>query len=308
MSGAGVADRSLDLLVTGAQDARHTVVLAHGAGQPMDGAAMELLAAAFTRAGVRVVRFEFPYMSRRRATGRSTAPDREPVLEQAWRSVIAQVAALPLGRRAASAAPGVGTAGTGADMAATGAATAGTGAGTAAPGVGTAGTGAGTAAAGGGTAAAAVGTATGTPTGTAAGSPNAAPTRTATGNPTGTPGGGLVIGGRSMGGRIASMVADDCGVRALLCFAYPFHPPGRPDRLRTAHLARLRTPTLILQGERDPFGSPAEVASYALPAAITVHWIADGDHSFKPRKRSGRTLQDNLADAVQRSVSFLDRL
>ena len=290
MSDGGAADRSLDLLVTGAPDARHTVVLAHGAGQPMDGAAMELFAAAFTRAGVRVVRFEFPYMSRRRATGRSTAPDREPVLEQTWRSVIAQVAALPLGR---SNTPSVGT------VAAAGAGTAVTGAGTAAAGAGTAVTGAGTAVTGAGTAVTGAGTAA-TGAGTAAG--------TATGTFTGTPGGGLVIGGRSMGGRIASMVADDCGVRALLCFAYPFHPPGRPDRLRTAHLARLRTPTLILQGERDPFGSPAEVASYALPAAITVHWIADGDHSFKPRKRSGRTLQDNLADAVQRSVSFLAQL
>ena len=82
-------------------------------------------------------------------------------------------------------------------------------------------------------------------------------------------------------------------------------PPGRPDKLRTAHLANLRTPTLILQGERDPFGNPEEVAGYRLSPAVAVHWIGDGDHGFKPRKRSGRTLEQNTAEAVTRTVAFL---
>lgn len=115
----------------------------------------------------------------------------------------------------------------------------------------------------------------------------------------------LAIGGRSLGGRIASLVADECGVGALICFAYPFHPPGRLDKPRTAHLADLRTPTLILQGERDPFGNRAEVAGYRLSSALTVHWIADGDHGLKPRKRSGRTLEQNTAAAVARTAAFL---
>ena len=207
----------MELLITGPAAARHTLVLAHGAGQAMDADAMELLAGALAQAGVRVVRFEFPYMQRRRATGRAGGPDRQPVLEETWRAVIAQVAADHSGGGAA----------------------------------------------------------------------------------------GLAIGGRSMGGRIASLVADECGVAALVCYAYPFHPPGRPDKLRTAHLAELRTPTLILQGERDPFGTREEVAGYRLSPAVTVQWIGDGDHGFKPRKRSGRTLEQNTAEAVARTVTFL---
>ena len=207
----------MELLITGPAAARHTLVLAHGAGQAMDADAMELLAGALAQAGVRVVRFEFPYMQRRRATGRAGGPDRQPVLEETWRAAIAQVAADHTGEGAA----------------------------------------------------------------------------------------GLAIGGRSMGGRIASLVADECGVAALVCFAYPFHPPGRPDKLRTAHLAELRTPTLILQGERDPFGTREEVAGYRLSPAVTVQWIGDGDHGFKPRRRSGRTLEQNTAAAVARTVTFL---
>ena len=72
----------------------------------------------------------------------------------------------------------------------------------------------------------------------------------------------LVIGGKSMGGRMASMLADEVGARGLVCLGYPFHPPGKPEQLRTAHLDALRTPTLIVQGTRDPFGTPDEVAGY----------------------------------------------
>ena len=85
-------ETQMELLITGPADARHTLVLAHGAGQPMDGDAMELLAGGLAQAGVRVVRFEFPYMQRRRATGRGGGPDRQPVLEETWRAVIARVA------------------------------------------------------------------------------------------------------------------------------------------------------------------------------------------------------------------------
>ena len=74
----------------------------------------------------------------------------------------------------------------------------------------------------------------------------------------------LIVGGKSLGGRIASMVADESAVRGLVCLGYPFHPPGRPQNPRVDHLRRLRTPALILQGARDPFGSPEEVRGYAL--------------------------------------------
>lgn len=114
----------------------------------------------------------------------------------------------------------------------------------------------------------------------------------------------LVIGGKSMGGRIASMVADETGVDALVCLGYPFHPPGKPEKLRTAHLRDLRTRTLILQGTRDPFGKPEEVAGYELSDSIRVEWIEDGDHSFKPRKKSGRTEAQNLTEAVEQMARF----
>jgi predicted alpha/beta-hydrolase family hydrolase len=98
----------------------------------------------------------------------------------------------------------------------------------------------------------------------------------------------VAIGGKSYGGRVASMVADELHasgtVSSLVCLGYPFHPPGKPEALRTAHLLELRTPALICQGARDPFGGPDEVAGYGLPTAIEVRWF-DGDHDVQPRTR-----------------------
>ncbi len=187
------------------------VVLAHGAGGSMDSPFLNDFARGLAARGLRVARFEFPYMRARRETGRGGAPDREPALREAWRAAIERL--------------------------------------------------------GGGPA--------------------------------------LVIGGKSLGGRIASLVADEVGARGLLCLGYPFHPPGRQDRLRTRHLESLRTPALILQGTRDPFGVPDEVAGYALSEAVRVSWIEDGDHSWKPRVRSGRTLAQNLEEGVQQAAEFV---
>lgn len=195
------------------------LVLAHGAGGAMDEPGLDAIARGVAAAGVRVARFEFPYMAARRADGRRRPPDREPVLLDTWRAVMAQL--------------------------------------------------------GGGASAA-----------------NAR---------------NLAIGGRSLGGRMASRIADELGVRALVCLGYPFHPPRQPARLRTAHLAALRTPTLIVQGTRDPFGTPDEVAGYALSPAIEIAWIEDGDHGFAPRRSSGRTRADNLAAVVAHVTAFLIR-
>jgi hypothetical protein len=115
----------------------------------------------------------------------------------------------------------------------------------------------------------------------------------------------LVIGGKSMGGRIASMVADDAGVLGLVCLGYPFHPPGKLEKTRTSHLEHLRTPTLILQGTRDSFGSREEVRDYRLAKAIRIEWLEDGDHSFKPRVRSGRTEADNVRAAIALAAEFI---
>ena len=115
----------------------------------------------------------------------------------------------------------------------------------------------------------------------------------------------LFIGGKSMGGRIASMIADEMDALGLICFGYPFHPPGNPARLRVEHLRTLQTPTLIIQGERDPFGTPEDVASYELAPSIHIEWITDGDHSLKPRKSSGATESGNLDRAIQFAADFI---
>lgn len=116
----------------------------------------------------------------------------------------------------------------------------------------------------------------------------------------------LVIGGKSLGGRMASMMADRNRVRGLVCLGYPFHPPGRPETLRIEHLLHIHTPTLILQGARDPFGTQADVAGYPLSSAIRLHWLADGDHGFKPRVVSGRTEQQNWLEALAAVSHFIE--
>lgn len=187
------------------------LVLAHGAGAAMDSPFLANFAAGLAEQGVRVARFEFPYMRERRVSGARKPPDREPSLRRAW---LAAIAALGGGGR-------------------------------------------------------------------------------------------LVIGGKSLGGRIASLIADEAAARGLVCLGYPFLPPGSARPPRTAHLGGLRTPTLIVQGTRDPFGGPAEVAGYTLAAGIRLHWIEDGDHSLVPRKASGRTAAQNLAEAIAAVAAFV---
>ncbi|MCH8111448.1 MAG: alpha/beta hydrolase [Proteobacteria bacterium] len=211
-------DRSSDpsgtFLIDGDANAATTVVLAHGAGAPMDTPFMDAFAQGLGAAGLCVVRFEFPFMRARRSEGKRKPPDRAPVLLGAWRSVIA-----------------------------------------------------------------------------------------ALGDP-----GTLVIGGKSMGGRMASMVADEAGVKGVACLGYPFHPSGKPEQTRTDHLESMRTQTLIVQGTRDSLGKPEEVAGYSLSNAVRVHWLEAGDHSFKPTKASGRTLEQNWQEGIAAVTEFVEGL
>jgi hypothetical protein len=197
----------------GSRDAADLLVLAHGAGAPANTPFLESVAAGLAEAGIGVARFEFPYMRARRSGGRG-APDRAPVLRQAWLEVIARLGGGPR----------------------------------------------------------------------------------------------LVIGGKSMGGRIAADVADLAGARGLVCLGFPFHPPRQPAKLRSAALAKIRTPTLIVQGTRDLFGSREEVGGYSLSPAVRLCWIEDGDHSFAPRRSSGRTTQQNVALAIAEVVAFVRQL
>ena len=119
--------------------------------------------------------------------------------------------------------------------------------------------------------------------------------------------GPFLLAGKSMGGRVATMVADEIGAAGVVVFGYPFHPPEKPQQLRTAHLATLRTPTLILQGERDEFGTRQEVAGYPLSPAIRIEWLVDGDHSLVPRRASGFTKEQHLATAIAAAAAFASR-
>ncbi|MET0284711.1 MAG: alpha/beta family hydrolase [Polyangiales bacterium] len=115
----------------------------------------------------------------------------------------------------------------------------------------------------------------------------------------------LFVGGKSMGGRVATRVADRIGASGVLAYGYPFHPPKKPTQLRVEHLVTMSTPCLVLQGTRDPFGTPDEVLTYALPSTLQVHWLGDGDHSLLPRKQSGRTHAQNMREAIEVSANFV---
>lgn len=123
----------------------------------------------------------------------------------------------------------------------------------------------------------------------------------------------LIIGGKSMGGRVASMVADDLlaakAIAGLLCLGYPFHPPANPGQLRTRHLEGLKTPTLICQGTRDEFGTRDEVPGYRLSDSIEIVWFEDGDHDLRPRKSvSGFTAADHLKSMAAAVEAWAGRI
>jgi len=203
-----------DFLIDGSDSYPMTVILAHGAGAAMDTPFMNAFAQGLAKSGLRVVRFEFPFMADRRDTGIRKPPNRMPILLETWGSVIEAFQDCP-----------------------------------------------------------------------------------------------LIIGGKSMGGRVASMIAADIGnksspVMGLVCLGYPFHPAGKPEKLRLDHFETLQMPSLILQGTRDALGSRDDVAGYDLPDCARVHWLEDGDHSFKPRKKSGRTEQQNWDEAIQVLAKF----
>lgn len=115
----------------------------------------------------------------------------------------------------------------------------------------------------------------------------------------------LWLGGKSMGGRVASMVAARDGAAGLVLCGYPFHPPKHPDRLRLDHWPSLRCPVLVLQGTRDSFGSRDEVNGYELPAAAEVRWLEDGDHDWKPRRASGRSQAGLIREAARHAAAFM---
>lgn len=182
-----------------AADAPSTLILAHGAGAPMDSDFMNDIATRLAALGVGVLRFEFPYMAHRRIDGRRRPPNPQPKLLECWHGVYAAVRGGVSGR--------------------------------------------------------------------------------------------VAIGGKSMGGRMASVIADDVEADGLFCLGYPFYAAGKPEKPRVAHLAELKTPTLIIQGERDALGNREAVEAYELSKAIDVHWVPTANHDLKPLKSSGLSVE-----------------
>jgi predicted alpha/beta-hydrolase family hydrolase len=126
----------------------------------------------------------------------------------------------------------------------------------------------------------------------------------------------LVLGGRSMGGRMCSMAAageDDADgseplpALGLVLLGYPLHPPGKPERLRVEHFERIHCPTLFVSGTRDPFGTPDEIRRHArrLQGRVKYWWVETGDHGFKPLKASGLTQSDVFASVAAAVVDWV---
>ena len=122
----------------------------------------------------------------------------------------------------------------------------------------------------------------------------------------------LLLGGKSMGGRIATLMDSDPGIAQLwqgvICLGYPFHPARKPSTLRTAHLAKSKSPTLMIQGTRDPLGNRAEVATYNLPQKIFLEWVESADHDLKPLKASGVSHDQALLQACSAITDFTLKL
>ena len=118
----------------------------------------------------------------------------------------------------------------------------------------------------------------------------------------------VIVGGRSMGGRIASqVVAKGAAVSAVVLFAYPLHPPGKPEQRRDQHLDSITIPTLFCSGTRDTFATRAElIEAAALAPRSAVHFLEGADHGFATLKSSGRSREDVWAESVDAMLSFLD--
>jgi len=122
----------------------------------------------------------------------------------------------------------------------------------------------------------------------------------------------LFIGGKSMGGRVASMLGQtsmldqNSSVKAIFAFGYPFHAPKKLS-WRTEHFTTLACPLFIAQGERDAFGTRAELTGMQWPK-VDIHWLADGDHDYKPRVKSGLTQQQLIAAAAQFCSRNIDEI
>ncbi|QUM75585.1 alpha/beta hydrolase [Moritella sp. 24] len=193
-------------------------VFAHGAGAPATSDFMEAIAKGLAQQGIRVARFNFPYMQQRIDNGTRRPPERAPKLIAQFQQLIASI-----------------------DQP-------------------------------------------------------------------------MVIGGKSMGGRMASLVASDpttdeitvnSKIKGIACLGFPFHPANKPESLRTEHFPLIKQAVFIAQGDRDKLGTKEEVASYGLPDVIEWLWLADGDHDLKPRVKSGFKHATHIQTTIDHMAKFI---
>lgn len=200
-------------------------LFAHGAGADMNSEFMTQVAEKWAEKGIRVVRFNFPYMIKREEDGKRRPPDRAPKLLEAYESVIKQLNCP------------------------------------------------------------------------------------------------VVIGGKSMGGRMASMLLAENALRdkndrlpilGCACLGFPFHAPGKDPKDRLLHLKELTQPLLIVQGTRDTMGTQEEVEGYIeegeINSLIKMNWLQDGNHDLKPRKVSGFSHQQHIDSAIESVAEFVHNL
>ncbi len=208
----------LPVLWNGLVNADKILILAHGAGAPMDTEFMNFFAENIAALGVRVLRFEFPYMAlRRQGNGQNIGrrpPNKQEILLTSWRQIIQYCQANFKAE--------------------------------------------------------------------------------------------IYIGGKSMGGRMASMIADDYFVCGLICLGYPFYAAKKLHKPRIEHLRSLKTPTLILQGSRDIMGAKENVETYDLADRIDIKWFEEANHDLVPLKKSGLTQGGHRELALKNIIHFLN--
>lgn len=205
------AGGKVNLLIDGNENSLATIILAHGAGAPMDSDWMNMLTTYLVKEGLKVVRFEFPYMAERRLNGKKRPPNKKQVLIDTWLEVV-----------------------------------------------------------------------------------NAFKDDAK-----------LYIGGKSMGGRIATLLTD-VPIDGIICFGFPFHAPGKELGERVDDFRSCSFPVLVLQGERDKMGFKEEIEVLNLGNNKQIVWFEDGDHSLKPRKKSGFTLEEHLRLSAKKVLEFIE--
>ena len=204
-----------NILINGPKEAKNILLLAHGAGAPMDSIFMNTISDGLNNNGIITFRFEFPYMEKRRS-GKNTFPDKLDVLCDFYKKIYFNI------KKA-------------------------------------------------------------------------------------NPDKNIWLGGKSMGGRVSTLISRSLDIKGVIVFGYPFHPINKLDKLRLESLQLSGPPILIIQGTRDKFGTITEVKKYKIHKNNTIFWIKDGDHSYNTLKKSGLSSKNAIVQAYNEASIFIKK-